>query len=158
MKRIIVLSLIGLMLACNDQNEPFPQEFQEIIQKASINNNEHLSSLIDNLPGQTNGRTEGTQTLETDLGTLQLTQIVETFVDPDQPAANYTIKLTPPEEVDSNTINYLVLVAGEDQYYGYIIQLEPDHSNNDGESIFENFTGVSRILDLSWNPKAIDYF
>lgn len=154
---LLLLTLLFIFNSC-EQNESNPEpEFQKIFQKTDINEDLTLSNLVRNFSNQENSRTDQA-IFDTEFGTLDLTKIVETLTDPYQPGSNYSIKVIPPEGIYENTINYLALVAGDDLYYGYVIQLEPDYENMNGSIVFDNFTGVSRILDLNWNVQAINYF
>lgn len=155
---LLLFALLFAFSTCQQNESSIEPEFHEIIRKTDLNNNSELSNLINELPTNvSSGRAEGTQFFNTSIGTLDLNQIIETYTDPDRPASNYTIKLLTDED-QSLKLNYLVLVSEQDQYYAYIMQFEPNRTNHEKISLFENYSGSIRILDLEWNEKSIEYF
>lgn len=151
----VAISLL-LLVSCHD-GDPEPQ-FQEIFRKADVNADANLSKLVDVLGSNgSNGRSSETMTYGIDAGELQLDEIIERFTNSDQPGANYTIRLRPLEGSEL-TIEYLVLVAGQQGYSGYIIQFQPDSGNFPKEAFFEGYTGLIRILNLERTVKSTEYF
>jgi hypothetical protein len=89
----------------------------------------------------------------TSAGFLNIDQIIERIAQEGRPAS-YSIRMTPPSYV-KGTIEYLILVASEGGYVGYIMQFEPTAPGN---SLFQDFTGIIRILDLDREVRSESFF
>ncbi len=159
LNRLILLTiLVSIFNAC-EQTELSPEtQFEEIIRKTSVDEDENLSEILTESFNLSNSRTSETIFFNSELGKLQLDQIVETLTDSDQPKSNYTIKLIPQGGIKPNRQTYLVLVAIADQYYSYINQYERDSSRSTGLSYFDGFTGTANIYNLEWELLSIEYF
>lgn len=119
--RLLLLTTLSIFFNACEQSELTPEiQLEEGFRKGDITQNEHLSDLIGHIPNLSNGRTQGSLSFHTEIGILQLDQIIEK-IPKNGEKPNYTIRLIPHENT-SGAREYLVLVPVNDYFEGYIIQ------------------------------------
>ena len=81
--------LLCLFFGCADEKDELSPEFQEVLSKVDISDDQRLTDVLSQLDvGQSNKRISNASTFETSLGTLQLDQIIERLSSPDQAGSN----------------------------------------------------------------------
>lgn len=144
-----VLLLFIFLSGCHNSENPQP-EFEQVFLKVDVNSDPNLNQIVNEFKqaSQDIGKESNSNEYITQFGTLRLDKIIKRISSKSQKNPNYSIRLISPEGT-SGTIEYLVLNATEDGYKGHILQYEPDHLDDSGENVLENYSGYIRILDYN---------